>query len=225
VGLRSAIHEQERHYQRAQPRIGNPVFASGHCRNCRVRPEKLSARWFRVPRTHRSAHAKRRCCTRVGILDDGAGRSLHPCFACAACRHSKFADPPHPDDATELLAALPMQAIVFAFTTASYIQGPDGEQALKVRLEKRANGIPAHLVCDVGCATNCAVSTSPARRRSPWRAREPTPLRSWVCHRSYLPSTCSICCTEKWRPPIASARAPARLPSDARRDEPQDHSP
>jgi hypothetical protein len=43
----------------------------------------------------------------------------------------KFADPPHPDDATELLAALPMQAIVFAFTT-SYILGPDGGQALKV---------------------------------------------------------------------------------------------
>ena len=35
-----------------------------------------------------------------------------------------------------------MQAIVFAFTTTSYILGPDGEQALKVRLEKRSNGIP-----------------------------------------------------------------------------------
>jgi maleate isomerase len=30
-----------------------------------------------------------------------------------------FADPPYPDDAAELLAALPMQAIVFAFTTTS----------------------------------------------------------------------------------------------------------
>ena len=53
-----------------------------------------------------------------------------------------FADTPHPDDAAELLAALSMQAIVFAFTTTSYILGPDGEQALKVRLEKRSNGIP-----------------------------------------------------------------------------------
>jgi maleate isomerase len=56
-----------------------------------------------------------------------------------------FADPPHADDAAELLAALPKQAIVFAFTTTSYILGPDGEQALKVRLEKRSNGIPVLL--------------------------------------------------------------------------------
>jgi maleate isomerase len=56
-----------------------------------------------------------------------------------------FADPPHPDDATALLAALPMQAIVFAFTTTGYILGPDGEQALKARLEKRSNGIPVLL--------------------------------------------------------------------------------
>jgi hypothetical protein len=35
---------------------------------------------------------------------------------------------------------LKMQAIVFAFTTTSFILGPDGEQALKVRLEKRSNG-------------------------------------------------------------------------------------
>src|SRR5215475_8687976 len=34
-----------------------------------------------------------------------------------------FADPPHPDDATALLAALPMQAIVIAFTTTSYLLG------------------------------------------------------------------------------------------------------
>jgi maleate isomerase len=59
-----------------------------------------------------------------------------------------FADPPHPDDATALLAALPMQAIVFAFTTTSYILGPDGERgALKARLEKRSNGIPVILPC------------------------------------------------------------------------------
>jgi maleate isomerase len=58
-----------------------------------------------------------------------------------------FADPPHPDDATALLAGLPMQAIVFAFTTTSYILGPDGEQALKARLEKRSNGIPVLLTC------------------------------------------------------------------------------
>ena len=56
-----------------------------------------------------------------------------------------FSDPPHPDDAIALLAALPMQAIVFAFTTTSYILGAEGEQALKARLEKRSNGNPVLL--------------------------------------------------------------------------------
>ena len=49
----------------------------------------------------------------------------------------KFQDPLHGDDATALLAGLPMQAIVLAFTTTSYVLGTDGEQALKTRLEKR----------------------------------------------------------------------------------------
>jgi hypothetical protein len=56
-----------------------------------------------------------------------------------------YSNPPHPDDAIALLAALPMKAIVFAFTTTSYILGPDGEQELKVRLEKHSNGIPVLL--------------------------------------------------------------------------------
>src|SRR5215470_13027134 len=69
----------------------------------------------------------------------------------------KFSDPPHPDDATGLLAALPMQAIVFAFTTTSYLLGPGGEQALKVRLEKRSNGIPVVLTCPAEIAAFRAV--------------------------------------------------------------------
>jgi len=58
-----------------------------------------------------------------------------------------FANPPHPDDAAELLAALPVNAIVFAFTTSSYLLGSEGEQALKTRLEKRSDGIPVLLPC------------------------------------------------------------------------------
>jgi maleate isomerase len=56
-----------------------------------------------------------------------------------------YSNPPHPDDAIALLAALTMKAIVFAFTTTSYILGPDGEQALKIRLEKLSKGIPVLL--------------------------------------------------------------------------------
>ena len=82
-----------------------------------------------------------------------------------------FSDPPHPDDAIELLAALPMQAIVFAFTTTSYVLGPDGEQALKARLEKRSNGIPLLLT---GAAAVAAFRALGVRRialiHPPWFA-------------------------------------------------------
>jgi len=85
-----------------------------------------------------------------------------------------FADPPHPDDATALLAALPMQAIVFAFTTTGYILGPDGEQALKARLEKRSKrdsraASVSRRSCRLSClggATHCADSSAVVRGRS-----------------------------------------------------------
>jgi maleate isomerase len=82
-----------------------------------------------------------------------------------------FSDPPHPDDAIALLAALPMQAIVFAFTTTSYVLGPDGEQALKARLEKCSNGIPVLLT---GAAAVAAFRALGVRRialiHPPWFA-------------------------------------------------------
>jgi maleate isomerase len=53
-----------------------------------------------------------------------------------------YADPPGPDNATDLLARLPLQGIVFAFTTGSYLLGPTGEQALVTRLEERSHGVP-----------------------------------------------------------------------------------
>jgi maleate isomerase len=80
-----------------------------------------------------------------------------------------YAEPPHPDDATALLSALPMQAIAFAFTTTSYVLGPDGEQALKARLEKRSNGVP---VSFAGAAASAAFRALGARRiamiHPPW---------------------------------------------------------
>lgn len=53
-----------------------------------------------------------------------------------------YANPPGPDDATEVLAKLQLQCIVYAFTAGSYLLGPDGEQALVARLEQRSHGIP-----------------------------------------------------------------------------------
>lgn len=58
-----------------------------------------------------------------------------------------YSDPPGPDNATEQLARLPLQGIVFAFTTCSYLLGTTGEQALVARLEKRSNGIPVIMPC------------------------------------------------------------------------------
>ena len=39
-----------------------------------------------------------------------------------------FADPPGPENATELLARLPLQAIIYAWTVGSYLLGTTGEQ-------------------------------------------------------------------------------------------------
>ena len=58
-----------------------------------------------------------------------------------------FSSPPYADNATELLAPLPLNAIVFAFTTSSYVLGPEAEHELTARLEKRSNGIPVLLPC------------------------------------------------------------------------------
>ena len=58
-----------------------------------------------------------------------------------------YSDPPGPDNATEQLARLPLQGIVFAFTTGSYLLGTTGQQALVARLEKRSNGIPVIMPC------------------------------------------------------------------------------
>jgi len=80
-----------------------------------------------------------------------------------------LSEPPHVDDAAEQLVALPVNAIVFAFTTSSYLLGPDGEKALQTRLEGRTGGIP--LVLPVTAAVT-ALRALKARRialiHPPW---------------------------------------------------------
>jgi maleate isomerase len=63
-----------------------------------------------------------------------------------------YADPPGPDDSTELLARLPLQGIVYAFTAGSYLLGARGEQALVARLEQRSHGIPVVMPCVAAAA-------------------------------------------------------------------------
>lgn len=58
-----------------------------------------------------------------------------------------IAEPPYVDDATEQLAAAPIDVIVFGFTSSSYLSGADADAALKERLEKRSKGIPVVVPC------------------------------------------------------------------------------
>lgn len=59
-----------------------------------------------------------------------------------------FAEPPGVDNAASLLAAASPGAIVFAFTSSSYILGPDEDVKLKNRLEQRTNNIPVIVQSD-----------------------------------------------------------------------------
>jgi maleate isomerase len=58
-----------------------------------------------------------------------------------------FADPPGIDAAVALLAAAPVHAIGYAFTSSAYLIGADGEAAMLTRLRERAGGIPVTASC------------------------------------------------------------------------------
>jgi maleate isomerase len=58
-----------------------------------------------------------------------------------------LAMPPHVDSAVELLAAAPVQAIGYGFTSSAYLLGPDGEQEMIARLQGKSNGIPVVAAC------------------------------------------------------------------------------
>jgi maleate isomerase len=53
-----------------------------------------------------------------------------------------FADPPGPENATELLARLPLQAIIYAWTVGGYLLGTTGEAELVRRVGGHSRGIP-----------------------------------------------------------------------------------
>jgi maleate isomerase len=58
-----------------------------------------------------------------------------------------FAEPPFVDDAAELLAAAPLHAVVYGFTSSSYVRGAVDDAILKTRLERRTRGIPVIIPC------------------------------------------------------------------------------
>jgi maleate isomerase len=69
-----------------------------------------------------------------------AGGAMDPTIALAPVR--AFSEPPHVDDATELLASAPLHAIAYAFTSSAYVIGVVGEAAMVSRLQDRSGGIP-----------------------------------------------------------------------------------
>ena len=58
-----------------------------------------------------------------------------------------FAEPPHLDNAAELLAAAPLDAIAYGFTSSAYVIGVEGEAEMMARLERRTRGIPVVATC------------------------------------------------------------------------------
>jgi maleate isomerase len=84
-----------------------------------------------------------------------------------------FADPPLVDNAAELLASAPLHAIVFGFTSSSYVRGAADDAKLKARLETRTRGIPVIIPC---AAAISALTALGAKRLAlispPWFSAE-----------------------------------------------------
>jgi maleate isomerase len=84
-----------------------------------------------------------------------------------------FAEPSRIDSAVELLAAVKPHSIIYAFASSSYVLGVDGDEALRIRLERVAGGIPVILAAAAASAALRAVN---ARRvaivHPPWFSEE-----------------------------------------------------
>jgi maleate isomerase len=59
----------------------------------------------------------------------------------------EFAQPPHVDNAAELLAAAPLDAIAYGFTSSAYVIGMEGEAEMIARLQRRTRGMPVVAAC------------------------------------------------------------------------------
>src|ERR671921_1793316 len=83
--------------------------------------------------------------TRVPFGAIAAGGVMDPTIPLAPVK--AFAEPPHVDDAAELLAAAPLDAIAYGFTSSAYVIGMEGEAEMIARLERRTRGIPVVATC------------------------------------------------------------------------------
>jgi maleate isomerase len=84
-----------------------------------------------------------------------------------------IADPPAVDDAAEMLAMAPLHAIIFGFTSSSYVRGAADDVALKSRLEARTRGIPVVITCAAAATALDALSVKQVALISPpWFSAE-----------------------------------------------------
>ena len=105
----------------------------------------------------------------VGVAGAGGAMTRYGGDAARA-----FVDSPRLDEAVDTLVDAPLsrpQAIGLSFTGSSYVLGPDGDIALKARLEARARGVPIAITC---LAAVAALRAFGARRvaliHPPWFA-------------------------------------------------------
>ncbi|MFG2879505.1 maleate cis-trans isomerase [Streptomyces sp. NPDC048337] len=75
----------------------------------------------------------------------GRGGAMDPTIPLVPVR--AFAEPPGVDEAAELLAAAPVAAIAFAFTSSAYVIGARAEGHMLARLRERAHGLPVVATC------------------------------------------------------------------------------
>ena len=94
-----------------------------------------------------------------------------PGSGASVARARSFAEPPFIDEAAELLTEVRPNAIVYGFTSSSYALGPEGDAALKTRLEAKVKSIPVTLTCQAAVSALRALG---ARRvalvHPPWFA-------------------------------------------------------
>lgn len=76
------------------------------------------------------------------------GISIHGARVARRGAARSFAEAPQVDTATEQLAGLKPQAVLFAFTSSSYAIGPEADAAVRTRLETYTNGAPVLLTCE-----------------------------------------------------------------------------
>jgi maleate isomerase len=73
------------------------------------------------------------------------GGGMDPTIPLAPVR--AFAEPPNVDEAVAQLAAAPVRAIAFGFTSSAYAIGHAGEASMIERLGRRSRGIPVVATC------------------------------------------------------------------------------